>query len=75
MGFQKDADTKDFVWTKKFGALAPFLQQDLKLIWRNKRPKTTIYMSFILLGYGLFFYPNDAYHQFEAFYIQFFMFL
>ena len=66
---QKDADTKDFGWTKKFGTLAPFLQQDLKLIWRNKRPKTTIYMSFILLGYGLFFYPNDAYHQFEAFYV------
>jgi len=26
-------------------------------------------MSLILLGYGLFFYPNDAYQQFEAFYV------
>ncbi|TDN87392.1 hypothetical protein DET49_11282 [Salegentibacter sp. 24] len=66
---QKDANTHDFVWTKKFGTLAPFLQQDLKLIWRNKRPKTTIYMSLILLGYGMFFYPNDAYQEFEAFYV------
>ncbi|MBZ9630883.1 DUF5687 family protein [Salegentibacter sp. LM13S] len=65
---QKDADTKDFGWTKKFGALAPFLQQDLKLIWRNKRPKTTIYMSLILLGYGLFIYPSDMY-QHPAMYV------
>ena len=60
---QKDADTKDFVWTKKFGALAPFLQLDLKLIWRNKRPKTTIYMSLLLLCYGLFVYPSDMYEH------------
>ncbi|MBZ9730475.1 DUF5687 family protein [Salegentibacter sp. JZCK2] len=66
---QQDADTRDFVWTKKFGALAPFLQQDLKLIWRNKRPKTTIYMSLLLLGYGMFFYPSDNYQAFEAFYV------
>ncbi|WP_289021944.1 DUF5687 family protein [uncultured Salegentibacter sp.] len=58
---QKDADTKNFEWTKKFGVLAPFLQLDLKLIWRNKRPKTTIYMSLLLLGYGLFIYPGDMY--------------
>jgi hypothetical protein len=66
---KQDADTRDFVWTKKFGTLAPFLQQDLKLIWRNKRPKTTIYMSLLLLGYGMFFYPSDNYQAFEAFYV------
>lgn len=65
---QKDADTRDFVWTKKFGGIAPFLQLDLKLIWRNKRPKTTIYMSFLLLAYGLFFYPNDVYEGMSTFY-------
>ena len=58
---QKNADTKNFEWTKKFGVLAPFLQLDLKLIWRNKRPKTTIYMSLLLLSYGLFIYPGDLY--------------
>lgn len=26
-------------------------------------------MSLLLLGYGLFFYPNDAYQEFEAFYV------
>lgn len=66
---QKAADTRDFVWTKKFGEIAPFLQLDLKLIWRNKRPKTTIYMSFILLAYGLFFYPNDIYQDMPTFFV------
>lgn len=62
-------DTRDFDWTKKFGSIAPFLQLDLKLIWRNKRPKTTIYMSLLLLGYGLFFYPNDIYQGMPWFYV------
>ncbi|MGY5851249.1 DUF5687 family protein [Salegentibacter sp. F14] len=62
-------DTRDFDWTRKFGSIAPFLQLDLKLIWRNKRPKTTIYMSILLLGYGLFFYPNDIYQDMPWFYV------
>ncbi|MGA8853333.1 MAG: DUF5687 family protein [Christiangramia sp.] len=68
-GKSKTADTKEFGWTKRFGSIAPFLQQDLKLIWRNKRPKTTIYLSLILLGYGLIFYPNEAYEGMPAFYV------
>ncbi|HEY9185068.1 MAG TPA: DUF5687 family protein [Salegentibacter sp.] len=62
-------DTRDFQWTRKLGSIAPFLQLDLKLIWRNKRPKTTIYMSLLLVGYGLFFYPNDVYHDWDSFYV------
>lgn len=68
-GKSKTANTRDFVWTKKFGSIAPFLQQDLKLIWRNKRPKTTIYLSFIFLAYGLIFYPNEAYQGMPAFFV------
>lgn len=68
-GKKLSTDTRDFDWTRKFGSIAPFLQLDLKLIWRNKRPKTTIYMSLLLVGYGMFFYPNDAYHAWEAFYV------
>jgi len=67
-GKNKAINTKEFGWTRKFGSIAPFLQQDLKLIWRNKRPKTTIYMSLIMLGYGLIFYPNDAYQDMPAFF-------
>lgn len=66
---QKSADTKEFLWTRKFGDLAPYLQQDLKMIWRNKRPKTAVYLSLLILGYGLIFYPNEAYYDNPAIYI------
>ncbi|AVR44862.1 hypothetical protein C7S20_06040 [Christiangramia fulva] len=68
-GKSKSANTQDFVWTKRFGSIAPFLQQDLKLIWRNKRPKTTIYISLIFLAYGLLFYTNDTYQSMPAFFV------
>ena len=68
-GKSKAASTTEFSWTKRFGSIAPFLQQDLKLIWRNKRPKTTIYLSLIIVGYGLIFYPNDTYQEMPAFFV------
>ncbi|MCP9199325.1 DUF5687 family protein [Gramella sp. GC03-9] len=68
-GKKQSVDTKEFGWTRRFGSIAPFLQQDLKLIWRNKRPKTTIYLSFLFLLYGLIFYPNDAYQDMPAFFV------
>ena len=54
-GKSKAASTREFGWTKKFGSIAPFLQQDLKLIWRNKRPKTTIYLSLIIIRLWAYF--------------------
>lgn len=66
---QKSANTKEFLWTRKFGDLAPYLQQDLKMIWRNKRPKTTVYLSILLLGYGLIFYPKEIYYEMPAVFI------
>lgn len=51
----------DFSWTNKFGAVAPFLQLDMKMIWRNKRPKSAITFSSIFLLYGLIFYTNPSY--------------
>jgi hypothetical protein len=57
------ATTTDLSWTRRFGDVGTFLQQDLKLIWRNKRPRTTVYLAFILLAYGLIFYPQDIYHK------------
>lgn len=66
----KEATTTDLSWTRRFGDIAPFLQLDLKLIWRNKRPKTTIWISLLILAYGLIFYPNDIYHeQMPAFFV------
>ncbi|WP_339752722.1 DUF5687 family protein [uncultured Winogradskyella sp.] len=51
----------DLSWTKRFGDIAPFMQLDLKLIWRNKRTKSMAWLMVIGLLYGLFFYPQSMY--------------
>ena len=63
------AETTDLSWTKRFGAIAPFLQLDLKLIWRNKRPRATVLMSILFLAYGLIFYNNPSYENMPAFFV------
>jgi hypothetical protein len=57
------AVTTDLAWTRRFGDIAPFLQLDLKLLWRNKRPRSTIFILVIGLLYGLIFYPNPVYKE------------
>lgn len=66
---QEEANAQNFEWTKKFGDIAPFLQLDLKLIWRNKRPKTTLYLSFLFLLYGLLFFTNSVYEGMPVIYV------
>jgi hypothetical protein len=61
----KEAQTTDLSWTNRFGAMAPFMQLDLKLIMRNKRSKSTLPLMAIGLVYGLFFYPNPVYKDME----------
>lgn len=56
-------DDTDLSWTERFGEVAPFMQLDMKLIWRNKRPKTVLYMSIFFALYGLFFYTQDMYNN------------
>ncbi|SEC36213.1 hypothetical protein SAMN04489761_2780 [Tenacibaculum sp. MAR_2009_124] len=65
----KEAKTTDYAWTQKFGDIAPFMQLDLKLIMRNKRTKSTLWMLIIGLLYGLVFYPNPEYADKEFFFI------
>jgi hypothetical protein len=65
----EEANASDLSWTKRFGAIAPFLQLDLKMIWRNKRPKTTIWMSLIILFYGFIVYINPAYKDTPVFFV------
>lgn len=63
------ADSKDYSWTRRFGSIAPFLQLDLKLIWRNKRPRTTVLLSILFLAYGFIFFSNPSYKDIPAFYV------
>ncbi len=63
------ASTSDMTWTRRFGTIAPFLQLDLKLLWRNKRPRSSVFILIIGLAYGLFFYPNPVYNGLEWLYV------
>ncbi|MEM6517396.1 MAG: DUF5687 family protein, partial [Bacteroidota bacterium] len=55
------ANTSSMEWTKRFGDIAPFMQLDIKLILRNKRTKSSLWMLLLGLLYGLFFYPQPTY--------------
>ncbi|WP_417865385.1 DUF5687 family protein [Xanthomarina gelatinilytica] len=59
----QEVNASNLEWTRKFGDAAPFMQLDLKLIWRNKRPRSSIFILVIGLLYGLFFYPNPVYQD------------
>ncbi|WP_038532765.1 DUF5687 family protein [Formosa agariphila] len=63
-----EVNASNLDWTKKFGDIAPFMQLDLKLLWRNKRPKSSVWMLVFGLLYGLIFYPNPDYQDKPYFY-------
>lgn len=58
-GFAKKeaiATNENMEWLNRFGKLSTFLKNDIKLIMRNKRSKTTIFMSVLFLFYGSLFF-------------------
>ena len=59
----KEANTAELAWANKLGDVAPFIKNDIRLIWRNKRTKTLFFMSFIFLFYGLIFFDNPMYRD------------
>ena len=65
----KEVTASNLEWTKNFGDIAPFMQLDLKLIWRNKRTKSSVWMLAIGLLYGLFFYINPQFQNVAPIYI------
>ncbi|WP_461533227.1 DUF5687 family protein [Sinomicrobium sp.] len=66
---ETDKNVSDMGWVRRFGDVAPFLQLDLKLIWRNKRAKATLWMSLFFLTYGLIFYANPVYENMSGWYV------
>lgn len=62
----KEVHATDLSWVNRFGSIAPFLKNDIKLIWRNVRPKQVMMMSFLFLFYGLIFYTQEVYQQMPA---------
>jgi len=60
-----EARTENFTWLNQFGTLGTFLKNDIKLLKRNKRSRTTVIMSFLFIFYGLLFFTNaiEAYQN------------
>jgi len=54
------AKTENFNWLNRFGTLGTFLKNDIKMIKRNKRSRTTVLMSFLFLFYGFIFFNNPT---------------
>ena len=74
---QEIAKTENLVWLNQFGTLGTFLKNDIKLIKRNKRSRTTITMSVLFLFYGLLFfsggietYNNPLMHIFAGIFVS-----
>jgi hypothetical protein len=56
------AETEDLTWLNQFGTIGTFLKNDIKLIKRNKRSKTTVGLSVMFLFYGLLFFSTTAFY-------------
>ena len=54
------AKTENFTWLNQFGVLGTFLKNDIKLLKRNKRSRTTLIMSVLFIFYGLLFFNNPG---------------
>ena len=52
------AETDNMTWLDRFGSVSTFLKNDIKLIKRNKRSKTTVLMSVLFIFYGLLFFTG-----------------
>lgn len=59
----KEANAADLSWANRFGEMAPFIKNEIRLIWRNKRTKTVFLMSFAFVLYGLIFFTNPIYEE------------
>lgn len=53
------AKTENYTWLNQFGTLGTFLKNDIRLLRRNKRSKTTLIMSVVFIFYGLLFFTGS----------------
>ncbi|MFT7900047.1 DUF5687 family protein [Tenacibaculum ascidiaceicola] len=57
------AKESDLSFVDRLGDVAPFIKNDIRQIWRNKRTKTVFFMSFIFLFYGAIFFGEETYRE------------
>jgi len=61
-----EAKSADLSFANRLGDVAPFIKNDMRLIWRNKRTKTVFLMSFLFLFYGLIFFTQETNQKMPA---------
>lgn len=49
---------REWHWLQKLNTKDPFLQNDIRLLIRNKRSRSTLLLSVVFLGYGLLFFKD-----------------
>lgn len=54
------AETQDYSWLNRFGSMSTFLKNDIKLLRRNKRSRTTLLISVMFIFYGLLFFTGSV---------------
>ncbi len=57
------ANSADLSFIDSLGDVAPFIKNDIRQIWRNKRTKTVFFMSFLFLFYGAIFFGQEVYRE------------
>ncbi len=58
----EEAKTEDLSWLNRFGKTAVFLKNDLRLIKRSKRARSTVFAGIFFLFYGfIFYFAGDVY--------------
>ncbi len=55
---KKEGNTYDFSWLNQIGEYGKMLSLEVKMITRNKRPRTTAIMSGLFIFYGLMIYKD-----------------
>mgnify|MGYP000861577983 CR=1 FL=1 len=64
---KKEEKIRDYSWLDRLGETGRFIALELKLIWRNKRPRSVAMMSVIFLLYGLLIYKPQHGHPLPEF--------
>jgi hypothetical protein len=57
---QKDSNVRDFSWMSRLGDYGKFISLDVRMIWRNKRPRSQFVVTVLFLAYGLLIYKDAS---------------
>ncbi len=69
-GKQKEEKIRDYSWLNSLGETGRFIALELRLIWRNKRPRSVAILTVIMFAYGLLIYRKDGGNELpESFFI------